>query len=543
VHSVSETIAPLLSKREEVAMCVYGSRVAGYAGKDSDYDVILVAKPFTQRVKYYYLKGAVECSALVVDPKAIENDCKKSTLGEFVSGRLLNTYSPVQGENFLRENEIAYKRRVILEGLADAVIDYEQFACEINFPLSYFLFEKLKKRAAIYPPVVYSYSKTYGEDLLASNLEVSLLGFRAAAKELQSEGVVTFDEKSDALQIIPWKKGFHSGVPGKIEAAASYTSKSLRQYAVHGYAGRVSPNIVGHEVISKISRSRSSKKLPDVVKYPRNSWTVSGSKLFVSSTDWVKDLILYFGMDAASCEVTKNSLGEIYTTAGIYTLRDPLKRQEISIAVKRFKDIRGMKWGVLNLWSLRNTDFTVNPTERLFREFRASREFRKFGLGTPEVIAVFFPQKLIVTQFIEGSDLSKVEAAYLDEENEDLTPVISFGQDLAVMHNHGYCMGDTKPSNAIYSSKDSRIYFVDLEQSHPGGNKAWDLAEFIYYSVRFTLKEERARKLIAAFAQGYLRKSEDRKVLEEAAALRYRAPFQAFIAPNVLSGVRQDLTK
>ncbi len=524
-------------------MCVYGSQVAGYAGKSSDYDVILVLKPFSQRVKYNYLNGAVECSALVVDPKAIENDCKKSTFGEFVSGRLLNSYFPIHGEDFLREYEIAYKRRVVLEGLADAVVDYEQFVGEINFPLSYFLFEKLKKRAAIYPPVVYSYSKTYGDELLASNLESSLGGFRKAAKELHSEGVVTLDEKSDFLRILASQKGFHAGVPGKIEAAASYTSKSLKQYAVHGYAGRVSPNVVGHEVISKISRSRRSRKLPDRIKSPRNSWSITGSKLFVSSKDWFKDLIEYLGMDSSSCEVTKNSLGEIYTTAGFYTLRDLEKGKEISITVKRFKDIRGMKWGVLNLWSLRNTDFTVNPTERLYREFRATRELRKFGLRTPDVIAVFFPQKLMVTRFIKGRDLSKVEASYFDEDSEDLAPIESFGRDLAIMHNHGYCMGDTKPSNAIYSDNDSRIYFVDLEQSHPGGNKTWDLAEFIYYSVRFTLKEERARKLISAFAHGYQQKSSDSKALEEAAALRYRAPFQAFIAPNVLSAVRQDLEK
>ncbi|HYB04498.1 MAG TPA: hypothetical protein VED17_08550 [Nitrososphaerales archaeon] len=543
IEAVSRTIDPLLHKRELVAMCVYGSQVAGYAGKDSDYDVILVLKPFTQRIKYYYLNGDADCSALVVDPKGIENDCKKSTFGEFVSGRLLNAYHAIHGASFLKENEVNYKKRIILEGLSDVAVDYMQFTSEINFPLSYFLFEKLKKRAAIYPPVVYSYSKTYGDDLLASNLEASMDGFRKAARELQTEGIVTFDEKTDLLHMVPWKRGFHAGVPGRIEAAASYTSKSLRQYAVHGYAGRVSPNVVGHEVISKISRSRTSRKLPDRIKFPRNSWTITGGKLFVASQDWFKDLIKYLGMDERSCEVTKNSLGEIYTTAGFYTLRNPAKGNEISIAVKRFKDIRGMKWGVLNLWSLKNADFTVNPTERLYREFHAFREFRRFGLATPDVIAVFFPQKLMVTRFIKGRNLSEVEASYLDEESEELSPVISFATDLAIMHNHGYCMGDTKPSNAIYSDEDSRVYFTDLEQSHPDGNKTWDLAEFIYYSVRFTLKEERARKLISAFAQGYLQKTEDSKVLEQAAALRYRAPFQAFIAPNVLSAVRADLKK
>ncbi len=152
-----------------------------------------------------------------------------------------------------------------------------------------------------------------------------------------------------------------------------------------------------------------------------------------------------------------------------------------------------MKWGVLSLWSLKNADFTVNPAERLYREFRASRELRKFGLFTPEVIAVFFPQKLTVTKFIEGKDLSKVEASYLDGKSDELLPIFSFGRDLAILHNNDYCMGDTKPSNVIFSEKNSRVHFTDLEQAHPDGNKTWDFAEFIYYSVRFTLKEDRAR--------------------------------------------------
>lgn len=541
LQAVWNTVDRLLKKKEVIAMCTYGSQVAGYAGKDSDYDVILVLRPFKQRIKYYYLKGDVDCSALVVDPKALENDCGKSTFGEFVAGRLLNPYFPITGGKFLKENEVEYKKRVIVEGLSDAIIDFQQFACEINFPLSYFLFEKLKKRAAIYPPVVYSYSKTYGDELLSANLGAALDGFRKAAFELQSERVLTFDQKSGVLQIIPWKKGFHVGVSGRIEAAASYTSKSLRQYAVHGYAGRVSPNVVGREVKSKISRSRESHRLPDRIKNPRNEWTIPGSKLFVSSRDWLRDLIQYLGFDEKSCDVEKSSLGEIYTTAGFYTLRDAAGKKAYSVTVKRYKDIRGIKWGVLNLWSLKNADFTINPAERLYREFRASRELRTFGLVTPEIIAVFFPQTLSVTRFITGKDLSKVEASYLDGKTEKLTPIFSFGRDLAIMHNNGYCMGDTKPSNAIYSDEDSRIYFVDLEQAHPDGNKTWDLAEFIYYSVRFTLKEDRARKLISAFVQGYLEKTEDAKVVEDAGALRYRAPFQAFIAPNVLSAVRRDL--
>jgi tRNA A-37 threonylcarbamoyl transferase component Bud32 len=522
-----------------VSLAAYGSQVAGYSKPKSDYDLILVKKPFYQRIKYFYLKGEVDCAVLVIHPKTLENDCRKSSLGEFVSGRLLNPFFPITGKDFLKELEIAYKKRVVVEGLSRAYAEYEQFASEIIFPLSYFLFDKLKRRAAIYPPVVYSYSRTYSDELCSGNLSSSLDGFKAAALELQREKIVSFDEGRNEIKISP--NIFHGGLYARIGAAASFTSKSLRQYAIHGYAGRVNPNVVGREVISKISRSRKSGKLPEKIRNPKKEWSLPEGELFISSEDWLQDLAEMLGL-GESYKVTEKSLGEVYTTAGFYTFENPDHKNAVTIAVKRYKDMKGMKWGVLGFWSLKNAHFTANPTERLYREYRGSRELRSFGLATPDVIAVFLRQRMIVTRFVYGKDLSKIETAYLEGRTEDLVPLYDFGRDLAVMHNHGYCMGDTKPSNAILSDEDSRIYFADLEQAHPDGNKTWDVAEFIYYSVRFTLKEDRARKLVNSFVQGYLSKCEDPSILESTATLRYTAPFQAFIAPNVLNAVKRDLT-
>ena len=536
VDAIKSTIEPITAKREIVALCAYGSQVAGYATKESDYDLVLVVKPFTQRIKYYYLNGKTECSALAVDPKSFENDCGKSALGEFVSGRLLSAYYPIVGEAYLKQNEVAFKKRVILEGLSEAYAENSQFTTEIIFPLKYFLFEKLRKRAAIYPPVVYSYCKTYGESLRESNLEQSLAGFREAAKELMHEGLIDFNEKNSSISI-PLNK-FHQGLSARIEAAASYTNKSLRQYAVHGYAGRVTPNVVGKEVISKISRSRRSGKLPDYILNPKESWSIPSGKLFATSHEWLSDLIEYLELDKSTCKVTRKSLGEFYNSAGFYTLAD--KERTVRVAVKRYQDVKGMKWGVLNLWSLKNANFTTNPMERIFREYRASRELKKFGLYTTEVLAVFLDQKMLVTKFIEGKDLSNLESDYFNGDTEDLAPFVEFGKELATMHNNGYCMGDTKPSNAIMS-EDSKLYFTDLEQAQQGGNKSWDVAEFIYYSIRFTLKEDRARKLVSSFVQGYDSVAKDKGVIKKSGSFRYRAPFQAFIAPNVLNAIRKDL--
>ncbi len=541
---ILSTLDTLTARKQVHAICVYGSQVAGYAREDSDYDVIVALSPFRQRIKYYYLKGEVDCSALVVEAKSFENDCLGSSLGEFVAGRLLNPYEDLVGKEFLKRNEVAFKRRVVIEGLADAYADYQDFASEIIFKLSYFLFEKLKKRASIYPPVVYSYSQTYGENLISDNLRNSLEGFRSATELLCSEGIVSYDPPDDSVRLASASqtKHFRGGISAKLSVAAAYTTKSIRQYAVHGYAGRVSPTVVGKEVMSKFSRTRSHIKLPEAIRSPRNGgrWSLPEGRLFAESgNDWIGDLMEYFGLDSGDSKVIQKPMGEIYTASSFYTLQDSRYRHEI--AVKRFRDIKAVKWGILNIWALKNADFAVNSMMRLYREYHAIKEFRRFGLNTPEVIAVFLLQEMLVTRFIKGKDLSKLQTEYLNEELDDTVPFRNFGSILATVHNNDYCIGDSKPSNALLSDSDSKIYLVDLEQSHPNGNPSWDIAEFIYYSVRFTMKEERARQLVSAFISGYVDKSEDSSVVEKACALRYRAPFQAFIAPNVLGAVLKDL--
>ncbi len=538
-EKIDAAISSLAKQRKVVASCVYGSQVAGYAREDSDYDVIVVLTPFSQRIKYYYLEGEVECSALAVSSKSFENDCTKSSLGEFVSGRLLNPYLALSNQEFLSECEISFKKRVILEGLEIAYVENGPFVEDIEFGLPYFLFEKLRRRAAIYPPVVYSYAQTYGESLRETNSEATLVGFREAAAQLESEGALEYFQSEDMVRI---KKDRLRGKLGaRLSVTANYTVRGVRQYAVHGYAGRVRPDVVGREVVSKLTRSKEHSALPSFISYPRIFCSLPDAKFFPESSDWMYDVMNILGMEKKTTEVTNTGLGEIYSSAKYFTLRD--KNKSVSFAIKRYNDIKGMKWGILSLWALRNTNFTVGALERLHREYQASSKFRRIGIPTPEVLAVFLSERMLVTRFVQGKDLSAIESEYLNEKTNDTSPLKEFGKLLSKLHKNGFCMGDSKPSNAILSDQDHRIYLTDLEQAHEGGNPVWDVAEFVYYTLRFTLKEERAKKIVESFVSGYLEAGGSRETIRRSAGFRYRAPFQAFIAPNVLNSVTRDLAR
>jgi len=106
------------------------------------------------------------------------------------------------------------------------------------------------------------------------------------------------------------------------------------------------------------------------------------------------------------------------------------------------------------------------------------------------------------------------------------------------IHSQGYTLGDTKPSNAIYY--DSKIFLTDLEQAIPAGDRAWDLAEFLYYSAKLTLNTTGVKKITQAFLDGYL-KYGSANIIEKALSVKYLAPFQPLLAPTVLKAVRDGM--
>ena len=60
--SVEKGISPIIldycnriAKDNKIrAICIYGSRVSGYARNDSDYDVLLILRDYSNGIKYFY---------------------------------------------------------------------------------------------------------------------------------------------------------------------------------------------------------------------------------------------------------------------------------------------------------------------------------------------------------------------------------------------------------------------------------------------------------------------------------------------------------
>jgi len=532
-ESVKETILKTVFEEygvgNVIAVCVYGSHVAGYARPDSDYDVIAVLRKYTAKIGYKYVREPLLCSILAVEKGILYDDARKSWLGEFVAGRFLNVYEPLLGKEFLEEVEIEYKKRVILEILSEFNGKFQPLMDLIKFPLEYFLFEKLRRRMQFYPPAAYSYTKTYGGTFRDKNIGYSLEGFRKAALELSREkSCITLQ---DNILRVSDPNSFSR--MGKVKAIVEETKRDITSYATHIYCGRVGVSIILEELKSKIERHGKIEPLEDL-KHPSAYLNIPEGKLIVNEKNWVERVAEYLelGKDY-SYRVEKiggYGIDKLVNVARKYVFTSGEKVCEV--VVKRFKDPRNIKWAVLALATLADIRFEVLPLKRMANEYRMVLEFRKAGFNVPKIYAVDLDRVQLITEYIVGENVGK-----LIKEGK-IEHLIKVGEEIGRLHSIGYVLGDAKPDNMIIS--EDRIYFTDLEQAKVNGDRVWDIVEFLNYSVAFSFDTENAWKIANLFSKGYLKfgRIED---LKEVKDTKYSLIFKPLIPPQVSKSIASGI--
>ena len=244
------------------AICMYGSRIAGYANEKSDYDIIIVINNYKNKVKYQYIFDKIEISAIFVDKDSIVGDAKEGSLGEFVIGRLLNPYEALVNPEFFEKVEIEYKKRIILEQTDRLQIEYRSLSEYLKIPAEFFLFHKLRFRMRIYPPVKYSYIMTYSGKINSKNVKKSLKGFNKAAELLHKDNQLRYEK--GVIHLINKKR------KSRIMINLRITRRIINHYYIHLLAGRVKYNIALKELFSKINRKKNMKETPQYLVEPES---------------------------------------------------------------------------------------------------------------------------------------------------------------------------------------------------------------------------------------------------------------------------------
>ncbi len=520
--SLLSVASSMVDSSSIAGLAAYGSKVAGYARPESDYDLIVVSKRFREGIRYRYVEEPVAASALIVDEHLLAQDAQSSYLGEFVVGRLLNVYEPIENPELFMSVELDYKRRVLMEALLELSEDYGDFCRHLIVPYDYFLFEKLSKRASMYPPALYSYVNTYNCPLGAENRRMSMDGFASAAEVLASRGLLSTSPAG--VMMAPEK--MKGDAFTKVQSIFSLTTRGLTQYAVHGYAGRVGLSVYRREAESKLKRMRDAPRpLPELEK-PRSLLRLEEGVMIPDASLLEKELAGILGF--ADHSTMEHDIGDPYSTTRVLTFADGTR--ESAVVVKSYSDVRSLKWALLGIWAAAANKFSMTPMARLDREYAMTRSLRKNGVLVPAILAVAPGERIMVKEFVSGPTLSSVIDRLLKGSPEGMGHVSAYADLMAKVHGAGLALGDAKASNAVISSRG--LYLTDLEQSVAGGDMAWDLAEFLYYTAKLSTREEAMSRVARAFLGSYV-SSGSRDMVAKARSPKYYRPFQPFVTPGM----------
>jgi tRNA A-37 threonylcarbamoyl transferase component Bud32 len=423
---------------------------------------------------------------------------------------------------------VDYKARVITEALLELSSDYGDFNRHVTVPYEYFLFDKLRKRSLVYPPALYSYAQTYSCRLGDENKALSVGGFREASRIIADKGFLVAEK--DGVRLLPEK--MKGDAFTKALSLFSLTARGVTQYAVHGYAGRVGFGVFRKEALSKLRRMRDHPEPPRELDVPRSLLRLEEGRFVADAAGLKEELASAAGF--SDWKATERVLGEPYATTRLVTIRSGA--HERSFVVKNFSDVRSLKWAILGVWAVTARKFSMSPIARLEREYGASISLRTSGVLTPRIAAVAPGERLLAKEFVDGPPLSKIIDGILSGKHDGLASVTAYGATMGRVHTAAMALGDAKASNVVVSKEG--LYLTDLEQAVPGGDAAWDLAEFLYYTAKLSVKEEKMREVAVAFLKGYEAQGE-RAAVEKARSNRYLAPFLPFLTPGMSGMLRE----
>jgi Kae1-associated kinase Bud32 len=217
---------------------------------------------------------------------------------------------------------------------------------------------------------------------------------------------------------------------------------------------------------------------------------------------------------------------------------------ENKVLAKRFKDWSGLKWFPLMLWSFGARSFAVSAQARLAKECAINEFLRSEGFNVPKLLHVSNAERIVFMEFIEGESLSEnikriatsTDSSVLEDVFEKVGRV---GEIFAKVHSQNVSLGDTKPDNVLIK-KDGTIFLIDFEQATQDGDKAWDIAVFLYYCGHYIqpyYSNAKSESVAKAFIAGYLKVGGSVLNVRKAGEPKYTRVFSIFTPPLIMRAI------
>lgn len=218
-----------------------------------------------------------------------------------------------------------------------------------------------------------------------------------------------------------------------------------------------------------------------------------------------------------------------------------------------------IKWVALRALTFTGVNYSINTRHRTRNEVNGLRWVGKvghrYGIQAPKLFD--HRDTEVVVGFVEGIPLDRTENL---PPREFLRGYARFGQVLAVIHSHGFSVGDTKAENILYDRNTGNVTMIDFEQFRKVDptdphRRAWDLTEFFFYQGHFfPWKHQREQGLLKPIMQvflesyfrelrhlGLMEEQVQRQIFREVGKLRYSVTYLTFMSPLTYRFVKRTL--
>lgn len=537
----------ITNSRSITSICVCGSSTQSVSGNAKAFlEVLLVVDGFKPRlmnyVKFFDGKPAI---FYTVDKWIFEKDVELGFLGEAFAVHLIFPYTPLVNAEYLRAEEVKLKKRLILELLENLVLDFPELSREIQIKKEYFMYEAVLSRTRLFPPIYYTLSNFFKKGSHRWNVNQVMEGYGIALEELEKEGVV---EHVNGFYKI--SKIFIENFKGR-KVLFTNLLRSAQKALFMSLLG-VFPKVL--RVLSEsvdvflrfqfFENERNRLKVKFNIEDPK-------MYLFVPTANGLVPLAARMDIEGFArkiLKVSENAAVAVEELGGVlndvYLVRVSVGGEERKIVVKNFKDWSGFKWFPLTLWTVGTRTFTLLGRSRLERECSINQLLYSRGFAVPRLLGMNHSERLVFMEYVKGETLEKVVKRILSEEDADkigekLKLVSRVGEVFAKVHALDIALGDTKPEN-ILVGKDGEIYLMDFEQASRKGDKAWDIAEFLYYVGHYAPPFAGTRlveAVVKAFLEGYLGAGGSLEVVRAAGKPKYTKVFSVFVLPHVILAI------
>jgi Kae1-associated kinase Bud32 len=506
-------------------------------------EVMLVIHDYPPRmISYLKVINGKTFFIFAVDQWIFERDVERGLLGEAFASKLIFPYLPLLGKKYLREKEIELKKRLVLELIENLALNFPELANQIQIKPQYFLYEVYLNRIRVFPLLAYDLAGLMG--CLEQNEDQELSGYKNALQQLEAEGKIDF---FNGYVKISQKVISKVQNPKKRFINMSKNAPRTLFTSIFGVLPQLM-SIVSHntETFLKTQRINWVRQLDFGCKFidPQKYVYIPTSEGLVSLSDRVnikgfaKKMLLKGNVGDIQVEPVGGMLNDVYL------INAHIDGTEQKVLAKRFKDWAGFKWFPLSLWSFGARSFAVSGQARLSKECAISELLRAEGFNVPKILHISNSQRLVFMEFIEGESLSeavkRIAAAEIGQDiSAELALIDKVGEIFAKVHSRNIVLGDTKPENMLVK-KDGTIFLIDFEQATQGGDRAWDIAVFLYYCGHHLQpfnSSNKAESIAKAFINGYLRGGGNVDNVQKAGAAKYTRVFSIFTMPPIMLAI------